>query len=66
MKLNPQAIRALRKIMDERGVPPRTGEIISLTALPNTQAMVDWLKENPQASIAEMRARALEVGESDA
>jgi len=65
MEFDKQAIWELRAIMDERGVPHETGELISLAALPNTRQMVDWLVANPEASREAMWEKAWEVGVPD-
>ena len=62
-KMDTKAIRELSAIMDDRGVPHDIGRLISLTALPNTRDMVEWLIAYPDTTIDEMRAKAKELGE---
>ena len=64
-EMKEQLIHEYQNETSKRGAPYQTGKNIYLTAHPNIQVMVSWLKENPQASVAEMRAKALEIGESD-
>ena len=60
-ELDIQAIKELRKIMDSRGVDFHTGRNISLMVRRVTRKMIEWLENNPDASVAEMSAKALEM-----
>ena len=62
--LDAKAIAELSEIMAEREVPYRTGRLISLTALPNTRRMVDWMKANPKADTNAMWKMAKVFGEN--
>jgi hypothetical protein len=60
-QLDTQAIKELRAIMDSRGVDYHTGLNISLAVRRVTRKMVDWLKENPEATVPEMTKKAWEL-----
>lgn len=55
------AVAKLREIMDRRGVDYHTGRNISLMVRRVTETMVAWLEENPEASVEEMVAKAMEL-----
>ena len=57
-KIDAEAVKKLRTIMDSRGVDYHTGRNISLRVIDKTQEMVDWLEENPEASLAEIIAKS--------
>ena len=63
-ELDRTAIREIAALMRERKVPNPEGEMISLLALPNTRQMIEWMEENPEATIREMWEKAKEIGEN--
>ena len=60
-KLDEKAIRELSAILAERGVDYHTGRNISLMVRRVTRKMIDWLEKNPEATVAEMTRKALEL-----
>ena len=62
--LDGKAIRELRSIMDSRGVDYHSGRNISMLVRRDTQKMVEWLKANPKADVAEMSRKALEINKA--
>ena len=59
--LDEQAIEELAAILTSRGVDYHTGLNISLAVRRVTRKMIDWLEENPTATVAEMTQKAWEL-----
>ena len=59
--LDVNAIRELSSMLAGRGVDYHTGRIISLMVRRVTRMMIDWLEENPNASVAEMVEKATQL-----
>lgn len=62
--LDQAAIMELAAILKERGVSYHSGLNITLTVRRNPTAMINWLKENPQATKEEVARKALELGKA--
>ena len=62
--LNEQAILELMTLMAQRGVEYQRAKLTSLVALPNTEALLAWMKANPEAGADKMWEKAKSVGES--
>ena len=60
-KIDAEAVKKLRTIMDSRGVDYHTGRNISLAVRRVTRQMITWLEEHPDATPAEMSRKALEL-----
>lgn len=64
-KIDGDAIKKLATILHSRGVDYDTGLNISLRVQFSTQRMIDWLEENPDASVEEMCQKSRELHKAD-
>ena len=61
-EVNLKGVEELGAMLRERGVPYLTGRLIATKTYRHTQKMIDWLKENPEATGLEMEMKAVELG----